>query len=404
MRSFIIFLFCAVLGLLPFVGHAQIIDSVKIDTLNQTPTKQISLLTCGVGAELYSSFGHTAIRVKDLKTHKDIVYNYGTFNYNDSLFYVKFTLGKLEYYLARDYYEDFVSMYKMEGRSVKEQVLNISNEEAEQIYHYLEHNALPQNRSYKYDFIYDNCATRVRDVFENALGTSFRYADVVGDKKVSYRSIINEYLANNHWSRWGINILLGSNIDSSMNKRSALFLPELLFAALDKGKLGPQAVVGKNNLIIEGKAAETTPNIPLYMGIAILVIAMIVFNVKSMERIRIPFSRCILFLMGLIGVLILFMWLATDHQACANNYNILWAVPTHLIVAFLPYKGKLWSRMYALASMSLLIVAILVHILGLQVMPLIELLPWFVMLMLIYADMYKVSRKPTAVDNKTVSN
>lgn len=389
--------------LLAFCQNAAFGQTSNTDTSaaqSIQPTKQISLLTCGTGDELYSSFGHTAIRIKELHTHKDIVYNYGTFNFRDSLFYVKFTLGKLNYYLAKDYYEDFLYGYRMEGRSVKEQVLDLSNEEIDRLYNFLEYNALPQNREYKYDFVHDNCATRVRDAFENALGPSLVMGNVVGEKKVSFRNVINEYLAQNHWSRLGINILLGSNVDSLMTSRSAMFIPFFLERSLGSAQLASKPVVSKTQTILEAKPQATNFNIPLIIGCLILFLAVLVYNVKSLEKFRNTLSRIFLFIFGLLGFLILFMWLGTEHQACNNNYNILWAVPTHLIVSFLAFKGKPWARLYAMFAISLLIVAILVHILGLQVMPLIELIPWFMILMLVYIDLYKQSMIGRTIERK----
>lgn len=375
-------------SLLSFGQTKETIDTLATATL---PSMQVSLLTCGPGEELYSSFGHTAIRIKNSQENIDAVYNYGTFNFRDSLFYVKFTLGKLDYYLAKDYYADFVAGYHYEGRSVQEQVLNITQEDAQQLYRYLENNLLPQNKYYRYDFIHDNCATRVRDAFEQSLGTSFVWGDIIGNKKVSFRNVINDYLANNHWSRLGINILLGSNIDSAMSTHTAMFLPDFLFSSLATAKLSSQSVVKESSVIIEGNKPQSEWNGALILGIVVLVLAVIIYNVKSFYAFRIIFSRIVLAVMGLLGVLILFMWLGTEHQACNNNYNILWAVPTHIIIAFLTFTGKSWIRLYAMASISLLIVAILVHILGIQVMPLFELLPWFMVLMLIYMDMYRRS-------------
>lgn len=369
-------------------------DSIPADnTLTRSvhSTKQISLLTCGVGKDLYTSFGHTAIRIKYLQNNKDIVYNYGTFNFSDSLFYVKFTLGKLNYYLNKESFNDFIYAYQVENRSVKEQVLNLDEEDIDEIEQFLEYNALPQNRDYKYDFVFDNCATRVRDVFENVLAPQFVYGDILQDNKVSFRAVINEYLAQQHWARLGINLLLGSQMDSLMNTGSALFLPDLLHGAMASATLNSKEVVAKDITLNEGQPIQKNTNWPLIVGIVLLCFSLIVFNVKSLAGIRNLWSRLILFVFGALGLLMLFMWLGTDHRACSNNYNILWAVPTHFFAAFLKFKGKPWVRLYAFASISLLIVAILVHILAIQVMPLIEIIALFIILMLVYIEMYKQS-------------
>jgi hypothetical protein len=355
------------------------------------PTKTISLLTCGVGEELYSSFGHTGIRIKDNISGEDVVYNYGMFNFNDSLFYIKFTLGKLNYYVAKESFGRFLGSYVYDNRTVKEQVLNLDYEAVNNIHKYLENNLLPQNKYYKYDFIYDNCATRVRDAFQNSLGINFKFGDVLGNKKVTYRGVINEYLSGDKWSRLGINLLLGSRIDSNMNNQGAMFLPDVLHDAIAKAKISNQNIVASEQILHEGQKTTSSSNAPLYIGIGFLIVSIIIFNVKALQAFKNIWLRFLLIIFGLLGSLMLFMWLGTEHQSCADNYNVLWALPLNFIIALLPYKGKAWAKLYALAAISLLLVAILIHIIGIQVMPLIELLPWFIILMMIYLEIYRQS-------------
>jgi len=366
-------------------------DTTAAASAPAAPRKQISLLTCGVGEELYTAFGHTAIRIRDVETGSDVVYNYGTFNFYDSLFYVKFTLGKLNYYLDKEYFGDFVESYRMDQRMVKEQRLSLGDEEIGMIEKFLEHNVLPQNREYRYDFVFDNCATRVRDVFQNVLAPQFSYGDIMQGKKVSFRSVINEYLAQQHWPRLGINLLLGSQVDSLMNNESALFLPDLLHGAMSGATYNRKPVVFQEQVLLEGAPVPAVTNWPMIMGIILLVFSLLVFNIKALAPVKHIWSRIVLFVFGFLGLLMLFMWLGTDHQSCRNNFNILWAVPTHFIMAFLSFRHRAWVRLYAFAAISLLIVAIIVHILGIQVMPLVEILPWFFIAMLIYIDMYKQS-------------
>src|SRR5690554_3803016 len=147
----------------------------------------ISLLTCGIGDELYSSFGHSAVRIIDHVKGTDEVYNYGTFNYADPNFYTRFTLGKLPYYLDKGTFEDFMYSYQQEKRSVKEQVFQLSLDQKLAIRDFLEQNYLPENRAYAYDFLFDNCSTRIRDLFTQALGPNFFWGEILNNKQVSYR-------------------------------------------------------------------------------------------------------------------------------------------------------------------------------------------------------------------------
>jgi hypothetical protein len=133
---------------------------------------RISLLSCSPGAELYSIFGHSAIRVTDETSGTDRVYNYGTFNFREKNFYLKFLSGKLNYYLSVQSFPSFMSDYLEENRTVYEQVLNISHFHKLQLHTALRLNALPENRAYKYDFFWDNCSTRIRDKIESSYADS----------------------------------------------------------------------------------------------------------------------------------------------------------------------------------------------------------------------------------------
>lgn len=351
---------------------------------------RISILTCGVGDELYSSFGHTGVRVIDSLRHRDEVYNYGTFNFNDPEFYKKFTLGKLPYYLDKSSFNDFMYTYIEERRNVQEQVLDLDAGQKKAAIAYLENNLRPEYRAYKYDFLFDNCATRVRDLFPKVLGDEFYFGDVLHNKKVSYRGIINQYLADKHWERFGINLLLGSRVDSLMTDEGSMFLPDCIHTGLVHARYRGRHVVLQDLVLLDHKHIfRNTFNGPLWLMIGLLVLTALSFLVPAFRYLKAGLRFIILLLTGLLGLFMLFMWLCTDHQACSDNLNILWAVPTNAVVAFLAHKRAFWLRIYALAGISLLIVALLLHVIGMQQFPLIELSPLLICLMYIYIDLYK---------------
>jgi len=364
------------------------------DTATLSPSAagslRISILTCGVGEELYSSFGHTGVRVTDSSRHLDVVYNYGTFNFSDPDFYTKFTLGKLLYYLDKSSFEDFMYTYREEKRNVQEQVLDLTDEQELAFVAFLERNLRPEHRAYHYDFLFDNCTTRVRDLFPKLLGTEFYFGNVLGSKKISYRNILNQYLVNKHWERFGINLLLGSRVDSIMTEDGAMFLPDFLHKGLVHAKYRGKHVVGQHIVLLDHKHVYRTAfNGPLWLMIGLLILTALSFLVKSFRYLRNILRFLVLFLTGILGVFMLFMWLGTNHQSCSDNLNILWAVPLNAGVAFIAHQKRFWLRIYALAAISLLIVALIVHVIGFQQMPLIELSPLLLCLMYIYIDMYK---------------
>ncbi len=372
-------------------AHTDSTQQVLDNNEKLYPELTISLITCGPGDELYASFGHTGLRIINHDLNTDEVYNYGMFNYSDPNFYTKFTLGKLDYYVAKYAFKDFIAEYIDDDRFVKEQILELAPSQKNAIYKYVEHNILPANRTYKYDFVFDNCATRVRDIFSESLGMNFIFNDVIGNQSISYRTIINTYLSQRHWERFGINLLLGNQIDSNMTNDGSMFLPDFLHGAISFAKFEGTSVVAKENLLATGKPLEENPvNGPLLITFSLMIAVIVVKFTKPLKGLQAVFFRLILLISGILGVIILFMWLGTNHQSCANNFNILWAFPANIIIAFISYKSKVWSKLYALIGMSLIIVTVLVHIIGLQNLPFLEILPLLVALMLIYIDMYQL--------------
>lgn len=352
---------------------------------------RISMLTCGVGDELYSSFGHTGIRVTDTTTGRDEVYNYGLFNFSDPDFYVKFTSGKLLYFVGVSSYRSFVEDYEYEQRTVTEQVLILDADQKAAILSYLKENLKPENASYKYDFLYDNCATRVRDIFPATLGSGFTFGQVLSeDDKVSFRNMIDQYLRNEHWSRLGINIILGSKIDKVMSNEEAMFLPDMLMNGLRKAHLDERPVSEAPVRLIKGAdRSSPRPNAPMWAMIGFLLLTLCIFFLKPLAALKRLWVFLLLLTNGALGVLLLFMWLGTDHQSCANNLNVLWALPVNIIGAFTIFKPRKWHVQYSLLAMILLLLALLVHITGIQVMPLVELMPYYIAMLYAYVFIYK---------------
>jgi hypothetical protein len=379
--------------ILPFAGFA-----VATDTVITSPGEglRISILTCGAGEELYASFGHTGVRVRDDRSGRDEVYNYGTFNFSDPDFYSSFVLGKLQYYLERSSFRDFMYTYQVEKRSVKEQELNLDSMQQQQLLQYLETNLLPENRYYAYDFLFDNCATRVRDIFPAVLGPEFYFGTILGNKPLSYRAIINQYLAAKHWERLGINLLLGSKVDSVMTDDGSMFLPAFVHKGLEHAQFRKTHLVSQERVLLASERVEQSRlNGPMWLMLGILILTVLAYLVRSFSYLKVAVRFVLLFVTGLLGCLMLFMWLGTAHQSCSNNYNILWAIPLNLPLAFLVGKKGGWLRTYALAGISLIIVSLIIHLIGIQTMPLIELSPLLICLMYVYMDLYK--NNPPAV-------
>ena len=192
--------------LLPFAGKAAPTRDISRDSV------RISLLTCAAGQEIYSLFGHTAIRYENFTTQTDVVYNYGVFDFSSDGFVLRFALGETDYRLDKEPTDYFCQAYYFHGRDVWQQVLNLTPTEKQRLVSLLETNYLPQDRIYRYNFFYDNCSTRPRDKIEEAVEERVDYgADMSDtDTDTTFRDLIDRYSKGHPWSRLAMNLCLGS--------------------------------------------------------------------------------------------------------------------------------------------------------------------------------------------------
>lgn len=312
---------------------------------------QISLLTCSPGEELYSTFGHTAIRVKDNTNGLDVVFNYGTFEFSPD-FYAKFIQGKLRYYLSVEEFGNFMYQYQMESRSVVEQPLELSCTEEQQLFGALRLNAQEQNRYYLYDFLFDNCTTRARDIIAGNTKAPVVFPRVIPEEVPTFRDLIHTYLdlGGQYWSKLGIDILLGAKLDRKVTNQQSMFLPDYLKRGMDGARV-------QQHPVVTGTVPVLTMPSPLNKGSlfrpsvvfsVLLVLALALqFTRKRWSTVALKVFDTVLFLLlGLAGLLLLFMWFGTDHRVTQNNYNLLWALPTHTVVAWVLYRGKAWVATY----------------------------------------------------------
>lgn len=313
---------------------------------------RISLLTATPGDELYTTFGHSALRVTDTVSKSDIVYNYGTFDFETPNFYLKFIRGKLPFYLSTDNFEDFKAEYQQDNRGITEQVLNLTCAEKSNINMLLQVNMLGNNRGYKYDFTFDNCTTRLRDLIEKASDSTVHFGKVL-HRKATFRDLIYEYLNNNdkQWSKLGIDILLGSKMDAATTPFQVMFLPDYLMHTLDSSTINSKPlVIYKHSLykIDHSKNKKDNLTHPFFLFICLFVlIAFLSFSKNTfIQKFLSSFDGFLFFLTGLLGILLLFMWFGTDHIMCSNNYNLLWAWPTNIVAAFYIHSKKSWAKKY----------------------------------------------------------
>ncbi len=330
-------LFLVAIVCLAFAGRAeQLSEKAKI-----------SLLTCDPGKELYSVFGHSAIKVYDPVNKIDKVYNYGTFDFNVPGFYSKFIKGKLNYKLSVTNFEQFKYEYIVENRTICEQYLNLTSEQKQELYNFLENNSLPGNCYYLYDFLFDNCASRIRDVTENVLGDKLQFH--VKDKDITFREMLTSYLQDIPWWNLGIQLILGLPVEKKATPYQYMFLPDYLKEAFDKATVKHNSealpLVSETKYVFKSKPVKNksitfiTPSIVFWS--LFLAFGLLTF-VELRKKQYYPAIDIILFVVaGLFGGLLLFMWFGTDHKPTYQNLNLLWAIPFHLPMVFFTLKrGK----------------------------------------------------------------
>lgn len=312
---------------------------------------RISLLTCAPGEELYSTFGHTALRVKDVYRGTDHVFNYGTFEFGPD-FYTQFIQGKLLYFLSVENFEDFLYQYQMESRSVIEQTLNLSCEEKEKLLAALQTNAQEANRYYRYDFLFDNCTTRAKDITKNNSGPALAFKNILPQKLPTFRNLIHSYLdaGRQPWSKLGIDILLGVKLDRQVTNEQAMFLPDYLLKGFDSASIAGRPLVENKQTILQlpspVKGNSLFTPLLVFSLLLVIVVACSFLKSKWASRVVKAFDLVFFFLLGLAGLLLLFMWFGTNHTVCRNNYNLLWALPTHVIMALFVYSNRSWVKVY----------------------------------------------------------
>lgn len=311
-----------------------------------------SLITCGPADELYSIWGHTAIRVTDSSTGMDAVFNYGTFDNSDPYFYVKFTRGIMRYALSVEGYRDFLEEYKQDRRSVIEQQLMLTGEQKRRLFELLKINASEENRYYNYHFCEDNCTTRAKDIVCACTNDSILFHNILAGRVPTYRELFHENLNKyrQYWSRFGIDFLLGSNMDKHVTNEQAMFLPDYLKKGFDSATLGQHPLVGETRIILNGSGAIdgtalVTP-LNVYLALAIFMILLSFSSSRTAEKVLKIADTFFFSALGLLGLVIMFVWLGRVDDVCRNNLNILWAWPTHVVVIFLSRRRYAWIRVY----------------------------------------------------------
>lgn len=329
------FIFCLFMGV-AFSVQSQSTDSIRF-----------SLLTCAPGTEIYSLFGHTAIRYENYTRRIDVVFNYGMFSFNTPNFIFRFVAGETDYQLGITPYSYFEAEYAMRGSSVYQQVLNLTQSEKERLLTILENNYLPENRIYRYNYFYDNCTTRARDKIEECIEGKVVYPDSLSGK--SYRSIVHEFTAGSPWDEFGIDLCLGAEADKEINKRQQMFSPFYMkyYASnayiVDAGGTRRPLILDETK-IVDVEPEEVQPGFilsPLMCGALFLALCVVMaWGQWKTQRIWWGWDIVLYGLQGLAGCIIAFLFFFSVHPTVGSNWLLILFNPIPLLyLPFMVYKA-----------------------------------------------------------------
>jgi len=329
---------------------------------------EIIVITAGPGqAELFTAFGHSAFRVFDPENGIDSVYNYGTFDYDQPNFYLNFAKGHLNYKLSRYHYQRFKTTYIYFNRFIYEQVLNINQVQKQRLFDFLEHNNLPENQYYLYDYFYDNCSSRIRDVLISVFGDDLTFDHSYLKVDYNFRELVDIYNKEQPWGNLAIDLCLGLPMDKRLESDEYMFLPDYIFEAFSHASLKndsstaplvKRTITTYESIPAPSMASKITPVIAFWTFFILMAIVTYLGWRKNIYKKWIDVG--LFSLIGFLGWLFFLLWVATDH-ASAYNHNLLWAVPVHFPIALLLLKKRPpnWAKKYFLVIAGLMLTILL---------------------------------------------
>lgn len=324
----------------------------------------VSLITCSPGEEVYSKFGHTAIRVRDKVNNVDVVFNYGIFSFETEHFYYKFIKGETDYQLGIYDTNFFLPEYAERNSMVWEQVLNLTSAEKKNLVATLLENYEPQNRIYRYNFVFDNCSTRPRDKITSSVDGYIRYHQT--SEPTTFRRWVGDYVGTDTWLKFGIDLIFGIDADAIASQKESQFLPEVLMSDFQEAEIvtldgkSRKLVEKSATVLVDKKHVETTTSIfdfllkPLAVSLFLLILGVLItlLDIKYKKHNKI-FDSILLFITGIAGVIAFYLMVFSTHPLVASNLNILWINPLNMIVAFLIWIKPLRKILFVCGILNL---------------------------------------------------
>lgn len=351
------------------------LSAVNAQGITLSDSATLSLITCSPGPQIYALFGHTAIRLVDPTRGLDIVFNYGMFNFNKPNFYLKFIQGATDYELGAYETKYFLPEYRERNSSVTEQMLNLTTVEKQQLADALFVNYQPENREYRYNFVYDNCSTRPRDKILSVIKDKVVY-DYVSEPQ-TFRNWVGTYTGENTWAKFGIDMLLGREADELSTRWSSMFLPEVLCREFGAVKIiahdgTTRSLVNAEKIIVPRQDSIVKTNflqLPITVTLTVLLLGVfLIFYEKRRKKYFKIIDSVLLIVSGLAGVIIFYLMFFSVHPLVHSNFNLLWCNPLNILVGLFLWNRKLRSviNYFQLANVLLFFGALLVFVLSVQ--------------------------------------
>jgi hypothetical protein len=376
--------------------------SINAQQVSISDSAVVSLITCSPGEEIYAKFGHTAIRINDKKNNFDLVFNYGIFSFETTNFYYKFIKGETDYQLGIYDTRNFLPEYMQRNSMVVEQILNLTTTEKKDLFALLMRNYEPENRTYRYNFIFDNCATRPRDKILASLHGYVKFQESYDSK--TFRQLVGVYVGNDTWLKFGIDVVFGLRADKIATESESMFLPEILMSEFETAQIkaregGTRKLVSERRVLVQKNDVkdETTSWLfkPITFSILLLIIGSVitVWDTKRRYYYK-PFDAFLYGATGLAGLIVFYLMFFSVHPLVKENLNLLWLNPLSLLVVSLLWVRRLRVALffYHILNVFILIGALIAFALSVQSMN-IAACPIIILLLMRSVSWISLSRK-----------
>ena len=325
----------------------------------EKPGAEVYLITCGPGSEIYSMYGHSALRIVIPEEESDLVYNWGVFDFNTPNFAWKFAKGKLSYMLGVYPYDRFLRDYFSEERWVISQKFNLDSAEIEKLFQLLEENLKPENVKYRYNFYYDDCSSRIRDIIEKAVGDDLLYPPDEKKELQTFRSLTGEYEKRYPWIKLGIDVLIGSPGDKKATFRDRMFLPADLKNGLSEliirreGKMIPLLTDSETVLDFDQPVAKNKIiTSPLFVISILLIIVIMLTGFLKGRRANNIIDIFLFTVFSFLALMLIFANFITAHHELKWNLNILWLNPFIIICLISLILNRNWYKWFRVVFYS----------------------------------------------------